>query len=344
MKYYHRNRNFWESTYLPGIDEIISEYDWADLNKNIGPVKQKCDISKINNSSYSVVKFTDKIFDTCDFFGEEKSTIFSGCEFKNCYFGRSLWNFTKFQKCKFSGCSFSFTKFSECQFIDCRFERISLSGNETKFVKCIIDPERLINAAYTNLDREVLKQYGHTVAYQRYRLEKTKSEIAKALSLSNNSASEFYYSSIKVATIQEIVAQIEYSRYQISILPIFGKSCFFLKLLAFYLEKFVLDTMGWMNGWGGNLARVISLGILIVFCFSIIYILEAIFKSNSNIYYPTLRACTCSLVKSCDITFVAGYTKYTEQNCLTFVNMLIGLFWYSVAIPTIINKLTKSRF
>lgn len=56
-----------------------------------------------------------------------------------------------------------------------------------------------------------------------------------------------------------------------------------------------------------------------------------------------------SLIKSFDITFLAGYTKHVTSNdslfkqCIVLSNMLCGLFWYAVAIPSLINKISVTR-
>lgn len=56
-----------------------------------------------------------------------------------------------------------------------------------------------------------------------------------------------------------------------------------------------------------------------------------------------------SIIQSFDITFLAGYTKYVNARddygiqliCLT--NMLLGLVWYAISIPTVINKISINR-
>ncbi|MEH3675301.1 hypothetical protein POW18_23435, partial [Enterobacter roggenkampii] len=56
-----------------------------------------------------------------------------------------------------------------------------------------------------------------------------------------------------------------------------------------------------------------------------------------------------SIIKSFDITFLAGYTKHISNTDGLFKqftilsNMLMGLFWYAVAIPSLINKISINR-
>lgn len=55
------------------------------------------------------------------------------------------------------------------------------------------------------------------------------------------------------------------------------------------------------------------------------------------------------MIQSLDITFLAGYTKYSlatdppNQQLILLSNMILGLFWYGVSLPTLINKISVAR-
>lgn len=54
-------------------------------------------------------------------------------------------------------------------------------------------------------------------------------------------------------------------------------------------------------------------------------------------------------MKSLDVTLLVGYTKYSTPSdsllsqFLVQSNMLLGLAWYGVSLPTLINKISMAR-
>lgn len=70
-----------------------------------------------------------------------------------------------------------------------------------------------------------------------------------------------------------------------------------------------------------------------------------------SLYYYANRATLSwfdSFTRAFDITIVAGYSKYGPANpppidIAELINLGFGIFWYSIAIPTITNKLTRRR-
>ena len=134
-----------------------------------------------------------------------------------------------------------------------------------------------------------------------------------------------------------------------------SKSCktlllyFYKKMRSFLfpLEKGMLNSFGMINGWGSNLLRCMFFGGVIFSIFSIIYFFQSYGSfSGDNLWFDTIFR---SMIKSLDITFLAGYTKYSlasdssENQFLLLSNMILGLFWYGVSLPTLINKISVAR-
>ena len=324
---YHRTDNYWEPTFDGKTKkESLSKFIWDELNVNNGPNKRECFWNELKNETRSI---TARTFTMCDFCGDLTGRTITNCTFDRCYWNRSVWTNVKFQKCKFEKSSFSFAHFNNCQFNDCSFEDIGISGNETKFTNCIIDPQKLINAAYTNTNKKVLKHHRKEVSFQIKALEQSKAKVARQLNLNNNFYSEFFYSGIRVATLQEIKARIAERKYHIKwylLIPL-------LFLLGDYIEYVLWKVLGALNGWGEKTIRVLVFGLFLVLLFAFIY-------RFSNIS-PTFGK---AFIRSFDISIVAGYSKICNVSWLELLNLVLGMIWYSIAIPTVINKLTRTRY
>lgn len=120
-----------------------------------------------------------------------------------------------------------------------------------------------------------------------------------------------------------------------------------MRSFLFPLEKGMLNSFGMINGWGSNLLRCMFFGGVIFSIFSIIYFFQSYGSfSGDNLWFDTIFR---SMIKSLDITFLAGYTKYSlasdssENQFLLLSNMILGLFWYGVSLPTLINKISVAR-
>ncbi len=346
---YHRTDNYWEPTF-DGKTQYgyLSAFNWENLFSNNGPLKQICNWEKFDPSKHSSTtrssygkrqkikiskrpnrRLIEKTFYICDFVGNLSDITFTKCVFKSCYWNRCTWKNVKFQECIFERTSFSFARFEDCQFRDCNFLQIGISGNETRFVNCTIDPQKLINAAYTNTDEQILSKYGKTPAEQLMYLEESKAKLAKQINLHNNSYSEFFYSGIKVATLQAIKARMAKRKYAIKWYDIF----IMMRIVGDYLEYLLWSILGALNGWGEKTIRVLVFGLLLVLLFAFIY-------RFSNIS-PTFGK---AFIRSFDISIVAGYSKICNVSWLELLNLVLGMIWYSIAIPTVINKLTRTRY
>ena len=328
---YHRKNNYWEPTY-DGKTELsaLTDFNWSLLFDTNGPLKSNCDWTKYINTEHKLI--SEKVFKVCDFKGNLESITFKKCSFESCYWHRYVWKKIKFQNCTFKSCSFSFATFDNCLFINCEFSRIGISGNETNFVNCVIDPVALIKSCYTNQNSKVLKLWNKSPFEQRARLAQTKSELAKKIRALNNQYSKYYYPSVKVEILQEIKARILMRWLNNRSKNFFIKLLQLFPLLADFLEYIFMKTAGMINGWGGAICRCFMTGLSIVIVFAVVY------------YFKTpQKGLLLSLFKSIDITILAGYSKYSCIGYLEILNLLLGIMWYSIAIPTATNRFTQSR-
>ena len=335
---YHRLKNYWEPTY-DGKTEYssLSAFNWAILFSSTGPNRSTCNWGDYQDNHKLIA---DKKFNICDFIGDLSNITFKDCDFKSCFWNRYEWKKIKFQNCKFEKCSFSFANFIECQFFKCTFCDIGMSGNETVFIDCIIDSKKLIASAYTNTEAKVLRVHEKSQFGQKARLEKTKSEVAQKLYRLNNKFSEYYYSSIEVAVLQEIKARI-FMRFYDNNKFIYWcyKPLLLILTVVDVFELIIMFLSGKFFGWGESFFKCVFSGLFIV----------ALFGGDYHyIKYPN-HDWFDSFLRAFDITVIAGYSKYGTKDMppvgiAELLNLGFGIFWYSIAIPAITNKLTRTRY
>ncbi len=155
-----------------------------------------------------------------------------------------------------------------------------------------------------------------------------------------------YYEAVKLSSTQEAWARISTALLKIPFISDGGqKDGFLVKSLTgiwggtsaviAFVELVLLSLLGLLNNWGSSIARVAVLGVVIWLSFSLYYI------------YADLESFDNSSRKSAEIMFLFGYSVHVtgenSQSAVTFYNAILGLLWYVVAIPTIVNKLTRVR-
>lgn len=339
-----RTRNFWEPIFDPSFSGPISNFDW-DTRASTGVKNSLCgseELDKIMNST-SATRWAIKNFEfqSCDFIGYfTRGLTFSGCKFNNCDFGSTTWKNVKFNNCLFEKCSLTLTTFEQCQFINCNWNEIGVSGTETKIYDSVIsNPLAFIGAAYTNLDKEILRQQGNTTPeFQKMRLEETKAKLSRTILLNNEQHGDdsMYYEGIKTYLTQSLRAKKERAKYEQTSKnkPAINR----IITLLCEIENIVLRASGAVNGWGGSLARPALLGLFLVIFFAIIYYFE-----DKNL------GAKLATIKSFDITLLIGYTKHATSSSewidqfLYAINALVGLWWYAVFVPTVINRVCRVR-
>lgn len=343
-----RLKSYWEPIFNPNFKGPTSDFQW-DTRKTTGVKQALCSSETLQKTLDTVGArgWTIKSYEfvECDFIGYFKSGLaFNNCSFERCDFGSTTWRGTKFTDCTFDKCSFTLATFEQCQFNDCKWIDAGISGTETKLFDTVIgNPESFISAGYTNLDSDVLSQHGNSSpAYQLMRLEETKMKLARIVLSNNerNAEDSVYYESVKVYLLQTLRAKKQQSKFQI----FHGKKRVRnVVTFAFCkLEELVIGLSGTLNGWGGNLARAASIGLILIAVFAGVYF--ALGQPE-----PTPITWKLAFIKSFDITLLVGYTKHAtsalgwKTQALYGANAMLGLWWYAIFVPTVINRICRVR-
>lgn len=334
--------HFWDPLYDPADNAEYPPSDW-DFQHTTGIKHRICnanDLKRITNERlvFAIKKVS---FERCNFRGKFDfvQLAFSECNFELCDFGYAKWQKVKFTKCKFKKCSLTMLTFYQCQFIDCTWEDIAISGNETLIFKSAIsNPQEFIQSAYTCLNEDVLRQNNTNSNYQKMRLEQTKAKVARIVltNLERYGDDESYYSAIKTYMNQSISARIEEAEYELLLKKNSVKNNLLISSLK--IERIILNASGKINAWGYSIGRPIVIGALLITIFGTTYYLLDISKSLA-----------AGMMAGFDVTLLFGYTKQVSnamsgwQQGLCGLNAFLGLWWYSVLVPTIINRISRVR-
>lgn len=336
-----RAENYWEPIYTEEELPIFKDFDVNDTKHNTGSKHQTCDVELLVEK-LKVLKKHD--FTECDFHGvirSEKFT-FSECKFIKSDLGRTTWKNVKFSNCQFLDSTLTQATFENCQFIKCTWKAIGVSGNETIFNNCQFDnPDEFINSAYTNLDPKLDSKFQGTqsVSYRFMRLEQTKLKVARSVlkNIENAGDDESYYKALKTYLNQSISyreAKIKNSLNKEG--RGFGAFINRGQLLLLQMERVILNVSGYINNWGESLIKPALLGLIIVFIFSLLY--WAVGSSDTFVD---------GLIAGFDVTTLVGYTKHSQigskNDYLYLINVFLGLWWYAIFIPTVINRISKVR-
>lgn len=283
-----RLKSYWEPIFNPNCKGPTSVFTW-DTRKTTGVKQALCSSDMLQKTLDTVGArgWTVKTYEfvDCDFIGFfNPGLAFNDCDFDSCDFGSTTWRGTKFTDCTFDRCSFTLATFEQCQFNGCKWSSAGISGTETKLFDTMIgNPESFISSGYTNLDPNILSQKGNSSpAYQQMRLEETKMKLARIV-LSNNERNaddSVYYESVKVYLLQALRAKKQQAKFQ----TVNGKKKFrYMGVFALCkLEEFVISLSGTLNGWGGNLARAASIGLILIAAFAVIYFFSGPTGSQSD--------------------------------------------------------------
>lgn len=334
--------NYWDPLYNPADEEPFPTFDW-NFTHTTGIRHNTCDAGELKKLVNGSLRYPIKSisFNRCNFRGDFDfvQLAFSNCEFELCDFGYAKWENIKFSGCTFKMCSLTMLTFYKCQFIDCIWEENSMSGNETGISRSnITNPHQFIQSAYTCLDKDILKQHNTNPSYQKMRLELTKAKLARIVlsNLERNGDDKSYYEGIKTYLNQSIAARIWEAKH----------NCFSRKnrkwnallIPVFHLESAILNVSGKINGWGYSIARPTLIGASLITFFGFLYYILGICNSFSG-----------GIIAGFDVTMLFGYTKQVNNSmpwltqALFGFNAFLGLWWYAVFVPTIINRISRVR-
>ncbi|KJV49915.1 hypothetical protein VH86_01775 [Pantoea sp. BL1] len=375
-----RYKNIWEVVYREkNVPEIIfikkTLIDIITHQKNLSGYKNHDIDINFNRGSISNKRlFVNNInFEFCDFKGKNSNQriTFNNCTFVNCYFGGTEFTHTNFNGCKFENTSLSLMSFIKCNFDDKNsFRNISHSGVLTKFSDTNIKSTDLIFNTYNYATMKYCKAHNKKYFIEKYKSRTSTSKLSRNILMSNASTGDddIYYDSMKalaISSFKEKVAKTfkniylnlkhvkdirsskklnHDSNYYLAFKSLLISLATIFRCIFFPLERSMLFVSGALNGWGGSLSRCIFSGAAIVIFYSLVYQYLNI-DPASHLSSPFLK----SLVASLDITFLAGYTKHVTNDgeptleLVALSNVLVGLWWYAISIPTLINKVSTSR-
>lgn len=355
-------------------------------NKNISI--EKNDLRHDDASPDKSLFIQEVKFDSCDFSGSNlgKKITIKNCEFHLCYFSFSRFNDVNFVNCKFNSCSFSQSRFYRCIFDEnCKFYNLSISGSSTKFEDTEINAISFFKKTYEAFNEKPESYKDLNLPEEEYRLAKSIVKLSRNILASTQSCSndDFYYSSLKNLCLKKINEKKYYNLKRIATLSSnieekkvecktteskeiwyiltssFKVKCLKARQHTYHIEKIIVKLFGFMNNWGGSIQRVLAIGFAILMAYSVLYFVMDKGWVNyatdtegvkiAHVHTESIYFFFSSLIKSFDITFLAGYTKHISNHDSLFKqyvllsNMLIGLFWYAVAIPSLINKISVTR-
>ena len=343
---FKRQRNYWEPVYAPeDSTKPFIEFDWNTVNyPSVKKVQCRAATLSLKTAKFERHNIKSVIFHTCDFEGDFdfNKLSFINCRFVNCDFKSSKWINTKFSDCHFEKTSLSTSKFVECQFNNCTWKNIGISSNEMHISRTrISNPHDFIQAAYTNTDANVLGQFSTSPKYQSYRLEGTKAKVARTLlsSIQDHGDDDAFFDGVKANITQHLIAKIAHKKYfrtQASSAVDWIKNGGVE--LALRLELAIVYLSGWINGWGGKLGRALIAGITLILIFWAIYKMCGFVPGYLQ-----------SGLAALEVTLLIGYTKYASMQAPISLqaafaaNMVFGLWWYTVFVPTIVNRVSRSK-
>ncbi|MBK4670271.1 hypothetical protein JJQ10_25115, partial [Enterobacter hormaechei] len=198
----------------------------------------------------------------------------------------------------------------------------SISGGKTSFNNSILCSGQLLFHSYEYATNKYCENHGLHKEEQVYRMSLSQVKLARNIlnSVSIIGDDDIYYDATKTLfklRLKERESKIKLSASKYLAEAKKSKSCkalllyFYKKMRSFLfpLEKGMLNSFGMINGWGSNLLRCMFFGGVIFSIFSIIYFFQSYGSfSADNLWFDTIFR---SMIKSLDITFLAGYTKYS---------------------------------
>lgn len=301
----------------------LCEFDWVRHRKLVERKRI------VRASETDLRHLTSKTFSQCDLAFPLNGGTFTDCVFEGCRFAGCTWDRVKFSGCAFRFCHFSHVTFRRCDFLStCKFEANSASAEHLSLEDTAISATAFLSAVTGNLS---YLRVGVTKDYQRSRLIETKEKLAQAIYTSTKDRPEvaFYYEAHKELQFAVIDQSINKWRYNGKV----QRSLFQFYCLTFLhrIEWGLIRLSGAITSWGRGTSRILGAFFAMIIVFAIAY------------YFLNSMTCLSALRRSIDISVVAGYTahcgeKDTEWFGVRFLNMLLGVYWYSLMIPVLIKR------
>jgi hypothetical protein len=333
---------------------------------------EQCDFTQ----RYEKLNFEDCTFSGCRFDTNSifVSAKFSNCKFRDCHFG-----YVTFQGCKFNNCEFSRNTAAADYLI---LERTSINASKfldglTTNLKHVHEKERIEYQQY-KLAKSLAK-IAQTIfvstkeesdqdlffeAHKQATLRWTKWKAARKKYKEDGRLVEVGTSWKQPPKhcclwfwTNRVTNNIDYCITYISgFFTDWGRSIarpatFFVALVLSFSGIYYYSIGDWCDE-KAHVETATGSGISKVICAETEQ--DSSFPNRKN-YHCREYSRTDALIRAVDVSLVAGYTKYSLQSdgssvdshygwlrLVTFVNMIIGLYWYALIIPVILRRIVRS--
>jgi hypothetical protein len=340
------NDRYWEITFDPDDEEPTISVTLSELTGITGWENRKI-VGQGQSPSQIKMREKDpqKRFEKCHFALDVSNSSFSNSYFCRCTFEDSTWVNVKFSKCTFEECHFARVFFNRCQFLNsCKSSKITASAELFRVEGTSLSSSSFLGALTTNI--EYLPS-NTTKEYQFYRLRGTKEKLAKLIYESTKSEADidFYFEAFKELILAMLDAKVEYHRFK----PLTSRPrkknpwVFYALSFPYRVERGIVKLSGSFSDWGRSIFRPMLFFLIVVIFFSMLYYALAFRFEPSSLPEQLSKSAIAAL----NVTLVAGYTAFfnSDQPLLLQacegVNLLLGLFWYSLIVPTVTRKILR---
>ena len=340
------NDRYWEITFDPDDEEPTISVALSELDGITGWENRKIVAHRpISVPDQDARKDPQKRFEKCHFALDVSNSSFSNSYFYRCTFEDSTWVNVKFSKCTFEECHFARVFFNRCQFLNsCKFRKITASAELFRVEGTSLSSSSFLGAVTTNVE---YLPANTTKEYQFYRLRGTKEKLAKLIyeSTKNEADIDFYFEAFKELILAMLDAKVEYHRFKPrASRPSKKNPCVFYALsFPYRVERGIVKLSGSFSDWGRSIFRPMLFFLIVVILFSMLYYALA-FRFEC---YSLPEQLSRSAIAAFNITLVAGYTAFFNSTqpfllqTAESVNLLLGLFWYSLIVPTVTRKILR---
>ncbi len=284
----------------------------------------------------------DITLELCDFESSVEDSVISNVRFERCRFVKTRFQHVKFSNCHFNHCHFGDILFRDCVFVEsCTFSHNSASAERLRLHTTAVSPKAFISGLAPNL-RDLPPDV--EADYQVFRFSATKVKLAKLVWSSNEDEANLgFYFDAQAELVRAILDQrVQRDRYTSLDLPATRRSkcSFLIRSLLPRIERRAMLASGWISDWGRSVLRPMGVFLAIVLTFS-------------NAWYWMLTAQgqpaspLSSAGRAINLTLVAGYTVHIgsaspfAEKCLAIINVLVGLWWYSLLIPVLLRRIIR---
>jgi len=354
----------WEQSYCEDLPRQVfsKKTDLAGLNNEAGAFEEFVQDNnrldqyekdglawiKKRKSTNTPRNVEGKKFERCEIRLVVEGITFMKCDFVGCRFIANRWNFVKLRDCTFTRCHFFNFHMHGCEFLDCDFELITMSPEFLELHSLAIDPVRLVKALQPNLR---FLPTGKDPVVETRKFARTRAKVAGAIqrAVTETGDPDASIDSHRLATEEALKARIcqhglrvdVVNQKQVEVAQSFAKQLF--ASFPDRLELLLLQLSGWLTDWGKSLGKSMLFILSVIVLFAFLYYFDSM---GWPLRWDFGKAVD-SLLKSTDISVVAGYTSHrdvgggTFKECIKVANLLLGLFWYSLVVSVVAKRILR---